>query len=68
MIKIDNRGKCRNCRVGLTCSNCGRNHDDVRPDYYPSNDVSVRPNMPPGVVGYANRDICQCEDSVIIQV
>ena len=68
MIEKDNRGKCRNCRIGLTCSYCGRNHNDARPDYYPSSDISVQNNMPPGVFGVANRDICQCEDTVIVSL
>lgn len=67
MYKIDNRNKCRNCRVGLTCSICGRNHDDVRPDYYLDADViCTYPKL--GVIGYACRDICKCEDTIIIRI
>ncbi len=65
METIDNRGKCRNCRTGLTCSNCGRNHNDKRPDYYPETDIELDGY---GIIGHATRDICQCEDTVIIRL
>ncbi|NIU86805.1 MAG: hypothetical protein GWN56_05765 [Nitrosopumilaceae archaeon] len=68
MITKDNRGKCRNCRVGLPCSKCGRDHNDSRPDYWPMNDISKALPNDDGIIGYANRDICSCEDEVIIQL
>jgi len=64
---IDNRGKCRNCRIGLTCSNCGRNHNDKRPDYYPLVDINTT-FAKPGIIGHATRDICQCEDKIRFQL